>query len=67
MLQWPPDIGGGGVDPQVNNFEEVSNDGHHMSLAGDGAEVRGSHVSCPEGAGGWAGDQRASKVQCIIW
>ena len=35
MLWWPPDVstGGGGAGPPVNKFEQVSSDGHRMSLA----------------------------------
>ena len=30
-----------GVGPQVNKFEQVSSDGHKMSLAGRGDRTRG--------------------------
>ena len=35
----PPDASTGGVGPQVNKFEQVSSDGHQMSLAGGRAEA----------------------------
>ena len=36
-----PDNGTGGGVPQVNKFEQVSSDGHQMSLAGGGARPGG--------------------------
>ena len=49
-FQWPPldvNSGGGGVQSQVNKFEQVSNDDHQKSLAG-GRVCPGGRV-CTEG------------------
>ena len=45
------------MSPQVNKFEQVSNDGHQMSLAGTWAS--GSHILCLGAAGGQG-------VPCLI-
>ena len=45
----------------MNKFEQVSSDGHQMSLAGVGAGARG--VPCLEGA--WGRGQRGSHVPCL--
>ena len=45
MFQLPPERG-----PEVNKFEKVSNDGHQMSLVGDGIGAEGvpvHDVPCP--------------------
>ena len=62
----PSDVSTGGVEPQANEFEQVSSDGHQMSLAG-GSGQRQSRVSClmseeveVEGAGLY------SEVQCTM-
>ena len=52
MLQWPSDVSPSGEGPHVNKFEQVSSNGHQMSLG-----VRGSHI--------WGGDLY-SEVQIII-
>ena len=69
VLRWPPpdvSTGGRGMDPQVNNFVQVSSDGHQMSLAGGpmsgGARTGGSSMS-GEGLGSGV---LYSEVQCIM-
>ena len=70
-------MGWGG--PVVNNFEQVSSDGHQMSLAGTGVPVMResmsggdslySEVPCPEvglEGGGAVGGGLLSEVQCIM-
>ena len=47
ILWWPPDVSNGGGGPQANTFEQVSSDGHHMSLAG----AMYSEVQCIMGNG----------------
>ena len=67
------------VDPEVNNLEQVSTDGHQMSLAerGRASLALYSELPCRGGGGSWLGDpaQRApisrvgalySDVQCIM-
>ena len=40
----PPDVSTGGGGPQVSKFEEVSSDGHQISLAGEARAWGGVHV-----------------------
>ena len=44
MIQGLPDVSWGGGVPYVNKFEQVTRDGHQMSLAG-GGQARGG-VPC---------------------
>ena len=54
---------GGGGGPEVNKFEQVFNDGHQMSLVGEGKKTVRSHVG-----GGLGSGQMGlySEVQCIM-
>ena len=57
-----PDVGGAGC-PQVNKFEQVSSDGHQVSLA------RGVLDLMSRGEEGWGlgrGTGLYSEVQCIM-
>ena len=56
---------GGGV-PQVNKFQQVSSEGHQISLIGAGHGT--SHVCCWSGGGGGGSDVQGLyiEVQCIM-
>ena len=51
--------------PQMNNFEQVSSDGHQMSLVGAGlGRGRGPMPDVWSGGGGWR--SLYSEVQCVM-
>ena len=54
ILQWPPDVSSTGGGPQVNKFDEVSSDGHQVSLTGKLGPEGWGPMSDVHGAGsGW--------------
>ena len=67
MLQ-PPDVSTSGLGPQVNRFEQVSSDGHQMSLAWgsgfDGVQCLMSSREEGKGWGQWEG--LYNEVHCIM-